>query len=213
MAHFYPIFLNLAGRQCLVVGGGNVAERKVATLMEYGALVRLVSPEVSRSIAEWAAQNLIDWRQGFFQPQDLEGIFLVFIATSDAKINKNITGLCRAQGILVNAADDPPNCDFYVPSILRRNSLCLAISTEGKSPLLAAKLRQELENIIPEEYGEWVDILGALRNRVKKLDLGIEERKRIFDALVYSDMLDLLIEGGRDKVEERIEQCMSCLQE
>jgi precorrin-2 dehydrogenase/sirohydrochlorin ferrochelatase len=213
MAHLYPIYLNLAGKKCLVVGGGKVAERKVATLLEYEAQVHLVSPEVSRSIAEWAAQNLIAWRQGMFQADDLERTFMVFIATGDQEINRNIASLCREKAILVNAVDDPPNCDFYVPSILRRNSLCLAISTEGKSPLLAAKLRRELENIIPAEYGEWVDILGRLRDRVKKSDMSIEERKRIFEALVYSDGLDLLKEGGKENREERIEQCMSCLQE
>ena len=213
MAHLYPIYLNLAGKGCLVVGGGQVAERKTATLLEYEAKVRLVSPEVTRCIDNWAVKNLITWRRGVFQPEDLEEIFLVFIATGDSEVNKDITALCREKGILVNAVDDPPNCDFYVPSILRRNSLCLAISTEGKSPLLAAKLRRELEDIITVEYGEWVEILGSLRDEIKNSKLDLYERKQLFEALVYSNMLDLLKEGKNEQIEERIKECMSSLRE
>ena len=213
MSHLYPIYLNLDSKRCLVVGGGKVAERKVATLLEYEANVLLVSPDVTPVIDSWATQNLIIWRRGDFQPEDLDNIFLVFIATGDNDVNKSITTLCREKGILVNAVDDPPNCDFYVPSILRRNSLCIAISTEGKSPLLAAKLRRELESIVTAEYGEWVEMLGRLREDIKKSNLDINERRKLFETLVYSDILELLKEGRNEKIEERIAQCMSCLRE
>lgn len=213
MAHLYPIYLQLAGKKCLVVGGGKVAERKTATLLEYEAEVRLVSPEITVYLNNLAAQDLISWRRGVFEPFDLNGIFLVFIATGDNKVNQAITALCRERGILVNAVDDPPNCDFYVPSILRRNSLCLAISTEGNSPLFAAKLRRELEDIITDEYGEWVEILGSLRDEIKNSGLNFEEKKRLFEALVYSDMLDLLKEGNKEQIEERIKECMSSLRD
>jgi precorrin-2 dehydrogenase/sirohydrochlorin ferrochelatase len=213
MAHFYPIYLNLAGKKCLVIGGGKVAERKVDVLLEYEADIHLVSPEATDMIAGWSTQGFIDWRQRVFRPEDLEGIFLVFIATGDEDVNQNIAAICREKGILVNAVDDPPNCDFYVPSILRRNSLCIAVSTEGKSPLLAAKLRRDLESIIPGEYGQWVEILGSLREEIKNSDLSIANRKKLFEALVYSDIYDLLKEGRKEEIEERIEQCMSCLRE
>ncbi|PKM76787.1 MAG: siroheme synthase [Firmicutes bacterium HGW-Firmicutes-15] len=213
MAHLYPIYLQLAGKKCLVVGGGKVAERKVETLLEYEASIRVVSPEAEPNIQTWSDQGLLDWRRGVFQQQDLDDVFLVFIATGDESINKGITALCREKGILVNAVDDPPNCDFYVPSILRRNSLCVAISTEGKSPLLAGKLRRELEDTIPYEYGEWVDILGDLRDRIKGSNLSIEARKTLFEELVNSDILELLQAGRKEIIEERIEQCMSCLRE
>jgi len=213
MAHLYPIYLQLAGKRCLVVGGGKVAERKTATLLEYEANVRLVSPETTVCLGNWADQNLISWRQGLFEPIDLNEVFLVFIATGDSKVNQDITALCRERGILVNAVDDPPNCDFYVPSILRRNSLCLAISTEGNSPLFAAKLRRELEDIITVEYGEWVDILGSLRDEIKNSTLNYKEKKQLFEALVYSDMLDLLKRGKKEQIEERIKECMSSLRE
>jgi len=213
MAHLYPIYLQLAGKKCLVVGGGKVAERKVETLLEYEASIRVVSPAAEPNIHIWSDQGLLDWWRGVFQPQDLDDVFLVFIATGDEDINKGIVALCREKGILVNAVDDPPNCDFYVPSILRRNSLCVAISTEGKSPLLAGKLRRELENIIPYEYGEWVEILGDLRDKIKSSNLSIKARKILFEELVHSDILELLQAGRKEIIEERIERCMSCLRE
>lgn len=196
-----------------MVGGGNVAERKTATLLEYEAEVTVVSPEISPALAGWAEQHLIAWRRGVFQPGDLEGVFLVFIATGDSETNRSVSELCRRKGIMVNAVDDPDNCDFYVPSILRRNSLCLAISTEGKSPLLAARLRRELEETITAEYGQWVDILGSLRDEIKHSDLNMQEKKQLFETLVYSDILDLLKEGQQELIEERIKQCMSSLRD
>ncbi|NMC27710.1 MAG: bifunctional precorrin-2 dehydrogenase/sirohydrochlorin ferrochelatase [Syntrophomonadaceae bacterium] len=211
MAHLYPIFLNLAGRNCLVAGGGKVAERKIATLLENNALVKVVSPECTAEIAVWASQGRIAMHSRNFEAQDLEQVSLVFAATGDVHANSHITSLCREKGIWVNAVDDPPNCDFFVPSILRRDSLCIAVSTEGKSPLLAAKLRRDLEEFIPPEYGEWVEILGDLREQIKNSTLDSGERKEIIASLVNSDILDLLREGQREQVKERIKQCMSCL--
>jgi len=211
MEHLYPIFINLADKMCLVVGGGKVAQRKIETLLEYKAQVLVVSPGVTDRIKYWAERKHITWKSRLFEPSDLEDVFLVFIATGDSRTNKEIAALCRDRGIMVNAVDDPENCDFYVPAILRRDSLCIAVSTEGKSPLLAAKLRNELENMIPAEYGDWVEILGRLRDEIKRSDLDIDRRQQLFTDLVYSDILDLLIQGRKQEAEERITACMSCL--
>ena len=213
MEHLYPIFINLADKMCLVVGGGKVAQRKIETLLEYKAQVLAVSPGVTDRIKYWAERKLITWKSRLFEPSDLEEVFLVFIATGNSRTNKEIAALCRDRGIMVNAVDDPENCDFYVPAILRRDSLCIAVSTEGKSPLLAAKLRNELENMIPAEYGDWVEILGRLREEIKCSDLDISQRQQVFSDLVYSDILDLLIQGRKQEAEERITSCMSCLRE
>lgn len=211
--HLYPIFLNLQSRNCLVVGGGRVAERKVATLMEYGAKISVVSPQAEESIIEYSSQGLISWKRREFQPEDLDNTFMVFIATAEQLLNKYIADLCRQKEILVNAVDDPPNCDFFVPSILRRGSLALAISTEGKSPLLAAKLRRQLEEVISPEYSEFVEILGDLRYIIKGSRLDGEERKKIFEELVNSDLLELVKAGEKDKIEELINICISSLQD
>ncbi len=211
MEHLYPIFMNLSDRHCLVIGGGKVAQRKIETLLEYKARVLLVSPVITDVIEKWAEQKLILWERREFEPADLKGICLVFIATGDSHTNKKIADLCREQGIMVNAVDDPENCDFYVPAILRRDSLCIAISTEGKSPLLAAKIRNELDRSIPTEYGDWVEILGQLRDEIKGSDLDIEQRRQLFANLVYSDILELIMQGRKQEAEERITECMSCL--
>ena len=164
MAHLFPIYLKLSGKITLVIGGGQVAERKISDLMECGCDIRLVSPTATDDIRSWAKHGLITWEEREFHSQDLDGVFLVCIATSDHNINQQAITLCRDKGILINAVDNPPNCDFFVPALLRRDSLAIAISTEGKSPLLARKVKEKLEGIISEEYGELVEVLGKGRD-------------------------------------------------
>jgi len=211
MEHLYPIYLSLAGKKCLIIGGGLVAERKAASLLEYGAQIKVISPRVEKTIAEWANDDLLIWTARVFAVDDLEGSFMVFIATDDNSLNQEIAWLCRQRGILVNAVDDPPNCDFFVPSVLRRDSLAVAISTEGKSPLFAARLRRELEAIITEEHGKFVNILGQIREEVKNSSLDINQRKQILEQIINSDILALLLAGCDEEAEERINQCMSSL--
>lgn len=213
MTHLFPVFLNLVNQKCLIIGGGKVAERKVRDLLNYDAGITVISPCAEDNIKHWANQGIIDWRPRRFQKDDLDSVFLVFLATDDRDLNREIVSLCRDKQILVNAVDDPPNCDFYVPSILRQKSLAIAISTEGKSPLFARKLREELEKIITAEYGDFVEILGEQRERIKAQVPDIETRKEILTSLVYSDILKLLKAGEIEKVRERVEQCMSCLQD
>lgn len=213
MAHLYPISLLLENKNCLIVGGGAVAERKAATLSQYAANIRVVSPEATDKIKEWARQESLVWIRDAFQVDYLQDTFLVFIATDNQEINQFVAQLCREQGILVNAVDDPPNCDFFVPSVLRRGSLSIAISTEGRSPLLAARLRRDLEKTIPSEYAEWVDLLGVFRDKLKISVPDIELRKKILTAVINSETLELFIKEGREKAEERMESCMSSLRE
>jgi len=212
MEHLYPIYLHVAGKNCLIIGGGPVAERKAASLLEYGANIKIVSPGAEKRIADWAEQNRLQWIARAFDRHDLENVFMVFIATDDNSLNKEIADLCRQKGILVNAVDDPPNCDFFVPSVLRRDSLAIAISTEGRSPLFAARLRRRLETIITEEYGQFVDILGQIREELRHSSLDITQRKQVLEQIVDSDLLDLLLDGRHKEAEERINQCMSSWQ-
>ena len=205
MAHLFPVFLSLSGKKCLVVGGGQVAERKVADLFDCEANIKVVSPEAEKNIQLWSNQGLISWQAREIQDNDLDDIFIVFVATNDRHINRKVADKCRQRGIMVNAVDDPPNCDFYVPAVVRRNSLVLAISTEGKSPMLARKLRERLEGIFGEEYGELVDFLGEQRDFIKQTVPDIEARKKVFQALVESDILDLLKAGEKERVKERME--------
>ena len=213
MAHLFPVFLSLSRKECLVVGGGQVAERKIADLLECEANINVISPTAGDLIRLWSNQGLINWQAREIEENDLDNIFLAFVATNNMHTNQMVVNWCRERGILVNAVDDPPNCDFYVPAVVRRNSLVVAISTEGKSPMFARKLREQLEQLIGEEYGEFVDFLGVQREYIKQAVRDIEERKKIFAALADSDILDLLKAGERERAKERMEQCMSSWQD
>jgi precorrin-2 dehydrogenase/sirohydrochlorin ferrochelatase len=138
---------------------------------------------------------------------------LVFAATDDQKVNREVAGLCKEKGILVNAVDDPDFCDFYIPSTVRRNSLVLAISTEGKSPAYAKRLRQQLEENITDAHGKFVDLLGEQRELVKQRVPDIKTRQAIFESLANLDILDLIARGEEEQIRERIEKCMSLWQE
>lgn len=209
MKHLYPICLNLEGKKCLVIGGGLVSERKVSTLLEYGAQVTVVSPEVTGSIREWGQEGLVQISLRTFQADDLEGVFLAFIATNDSQLNGRIAADCSQKGILMNVADDPERCGFFVPATLRRDALSLSISTEGKSPAFARRLRKELEEVITPAHGEFVELLGRIRDELQVLESDIGRRKQILEALVYSDILDLIQAGEKERVKEIVRQCMS----
>jgi len=208
----YPLFLKLSGRPCLVVGGGHVAERKIEGLLDAGAAVTVISPEATEPLRQLAQQGRIAWQRKPFAATDLEGEFLAVAATDDQSVNSSIAAVCRARGILVNVADEPGFCDYVVPAVLRRGSLSIAVSTEGKSPLLARKLLADLEQIITEPYGEFLELLGRQREIIKKTVPDILRREAIFRSLVYSDILDLLAAGKRQEAEERIQQCISSQQ-
>lgn len=143
----------------------------------------------------------------------MSGAFLVFAATDDQFINREVAGLCKENGILVNAVDDPAYCDFYIPSTIRRNSLVLAISTEGKSPAYAKRMRQQLEEVITDSHGKFVDLLGEQREIIKQTVPDIRTRQAIFEALAKLDILDLIAEGKDEQIRERIEECMSLWRE
>ncbi|MDD3894637.1 MAG: bifunctional precorrin-2 dehydrogenase/sirohydrochlorin ferrochelatase [Syntrophomonadaceae bacterium] len=207
--HLFPICISLQNKQCLVIGGGQVALRKVENLLEYEAEITVVSPRAENGIEMLAQQGVIIWHKRNFAENDLLNVFLVFIATDDSSVNQYIGQLCSREGILVNAVDDPPNCDFYVPSVIRRGSLVVAVSTEGKSPLYAQKLRRELEDTITEAQGRFVDLLGEQREIIKTRIIDIDTRQEIYKALVNSDVLDLLTAGEEEKARERIRECMS----
>lgn len=207
--HLFPININLQNKPCLVIGGGQVAGRKVSNLLLYEAAITLVSPRVVKEIELLAEQGSIIWKQRSFQDEDLLDTFLVFIATDDNNTNQYISQLCKRKGILVNAVDDPPNCDFYIPAVVRRGSLTVSISTEGKSPLFAKKLRQELEKTITEAHGLLVDLLGEQRETIKAQIDDIETRQKVFKALVDLDVLELLAVGEEERARERMRECIS----
>lgn len=213
MAGLFPIFLAMNDQHCVVVGGGQVAERKVENLLEYPVQIDLISPEATPKLQRWAENHQVNWIVRGFRPADIEGAFLVFAATDDQKVNREVAALCQDKDILVNAVDDPAYCDFYIPSTIRRDSLVLAISTEGKSPAYAKRLRKQLEENITDLHGKFVDLLGEQRELVKKTVPDIKTRQAIFETLANLDILDLIAQGEEEQIRERIEKCMSLWQE
>jgi precorrin-2 dehydrogenase / sirohydrochlorin ferrochelatase len=175
----FPLFLKLAGRTCVVVGAGAIAESKIESLLRAGARVRVVAPEATEKVRRWAQSKRIVLRKRAYRPGDLGGAFLVIAATSSSALHRAIFRQARRAGILCNAVDDPPNCDFYYPAVVRRGSLQIAISTGGESPSLAARLRAELERQFGPEYGAWVKRLGRERAGILRRVLDPAKRRKI----------------------------------
>lgn len=183
MNELFPIFLKLAGRPCLVVGGGPIAEAKMEGLVRCGAEVRVVAPEVTPGIREAASLGGIVWEQREFVPADLQGMFLVVAATDSPELHEEIFRLCQQGGILCNAVDEPQRCDFYYPAVVRRGSLQIAISTAGHSPFLAQRLRRELEEQFGPDYADWLEEIGRQRQELFRSDIVPENRRAILKEL------------------------------
>jgi siroheme synthase-like protein len=203
---FYPLFINLRSRPVLVVGGGVVAEHKVESLLEAEASVTLVSPEATPRLMEYAGSNRIVWRRRPFTASDIDDVQLVISATDDAAIQMEVSSLAAARNILVNTVDKPELCTFIVPAILRRGDVTIAISTSGKSPSLAAALRARLDGELTDDMARAASVLGAVRAEVHARFSGSADRKRVFDRIIASGILDWIGECDDDAALARIRQ-------
>jgi precorrin-2 dehydrogenase/sirohydrochlorin ferrochelatase len=179
----FPLLLKLAGRPCLLVGAGRVGEGKLQSLLQAGARVTVAAPKATASVQRLARSGEITWCKRKFTARDLEGMVLVVAATSSRQANAAVCQEARRRGVLCNAVDDPRNCDFYYPAVVRRGNLQIAISTAGSSPELAARLRKELEACFGPEYGPWVDYLGRCRAELLAAPLPVAKRQRLLRRL------------------------------
>ena len=168
MSARYPIVLDVTGRPCLVVGGGRIAEGKVHGLLAAGARVTVVSPTLTPVLAALAAEGRIAHRARGFLDGDLEGAALALAATGDPAVSAAVLTAGRARGVWVNAADDPERCDFFLPAVLRRGALAVAVSTGGASPALTRAVRDELERQLPPELGDLVDVVSEVRRDLRE---------------------------------------------
>ena len=208
MSSFYPILVELQRKKALVVGGGKVAQRKIETLLECGAFVQVVARELTAELEELRSWRQIEFLGGEFSEAYLEGAFLVFAATDDVLLNRRVSQAAQQRGLLVNAVDQPADCNFIVPSVLTRGDLLIAVSTSGKSPAFARKVRVELERHFGEEYGLFLSLMGNLRKEILCLGLSQEENKRAFEELVYSDLLPAIREKNWDLASQIIEKVL-----
>jgi precorrin-2 dehydrogenase/sirohydrochlorin ferrochelatase len=182
------MFLKLTARPCVVVGAGNIAESKIESLLQAEASVTVIAPQALPRVAAWAADGDIVWHRREYAQGDLAGAFLVVAATATAEVNRAVFAEAGAAGILCNAVDDPPFCDFYFPSVVRRGELQIAISTAGESPALAQRLRKEINAQLPLDTGDWLMELGRLRREVTAVEPIGEPRKLLLHELAQREV-------------------------
>ncbi|WLE96674.1 MAG: bifunctional precorrin-2 dehydrogenase/sirohydrochlorin ferrochelatase [Candidatus Electrothrix communis] len=187
----YPVSLNIEGKLCAVVGGGNVAERKVLSLLNAHASVRIISPQLTELLSDLTANGSVEWQSRGYQRGDLDGALLVFAATDNRDVQDAVVRDAQKAGVLVNVADAPDLCDFQVPAVVRRESLNIAVSTNGTSPALAAKLRQELEDRYGYEYAVLLRLMSRLRERIcNDSSSDGTDRKIVFQNILHEDIID-----------------------
>jgi precorrin-2 dehydrogenase / sirohydrochlorin ferrochelatase len=184
----FPIFLKIAARPCIVIGAGNLAESKIESLQAAHARVTVIAPQATPRIVDLAAAGEIDWRQRDYANGDLSGNFLVVAATNVPAVNRAVYAEAVDKNIICNAVDDPPFCDFYFPSVVRRGDLQIAISTAGASPALAQRLRKEINAQLPLDAGDWLTDLGNLRREVTQMEPLNEERKWLLHQLASREV-------------------------
>jgi precorrin-2 dehydrogenase/sirohydrochlorin ferrochelatase len=198
---YYPVHLDINNRKVLVVGGGSVGTRKVKTLLDCGARVTVVSPEVSRQLRELAASGDIKLAERSYQSEDLNGVFVVIGATDDERLNQQISSDADRLNTLCNIADRPEVCNFILPSIVQRDDLVITISTSGQSPALAKKLRKALENQFGEEYGTLLQLMGAIRKKLLQQAHKPEAHKPLFEQLINSDLIAMIQAGKTEEID------------
>jgi precorrin-2 dehydrogenase/sirohydrochlorin ferrochelatase len=196
---YYPIFLNLRGKRCVVIGGGNVALRKVKVLLDCGANVTMICPKPHPEIVKLSKKRAIHFIQRDYEKGDLRDAAIAFACTDVKKVNRKVAVDAKEVGVLVNVADDPRPSDFIIPSFFRKGNLTVAISTAGVSPALAKKIRMKLEKSFGKEYGPLLSIIGEIRSAIKKRGI-ILEPEIWQEALNLDSLIHLLQAGQREKV-------------
>ncbi|MGH9433442.1 MAG: precorrin-2 dehydrogenase/sirohydrochlorin ferrochelatase family protein [Terriglobia bacterium] len=194
----FPVFLKLAGRPCLVVGAGAVAQEKIDGLLAAGAEVTVVAPRATDTVHDWSEAGEIRWEARTFAPADLDGVFLVVAATSAREVNQQVFQEAQRRRVLINTVDDPPRCDFYYGSVVRRGALQIAISTDGNSPALAQRLRCDLAQKYGPEYKEWLEELGRERRRLFGTEMDAEQRRQLLHTM-----------AGRKSYEDFVRRCQN----
>jgi siroheme synthase-like protein len=204
---YYPVFLDLAGRACLVVGGGPVAEGKVAGLLAAGARVTVVSPTVTARLAGWLADGRVAHRAREYRAEDLGGQRVAFVATDDAAVTGAVAADGRARSVWVNAADEPARCDFILPAIIRRGRLVVAVSTGGASPAAARAIREELEGYLTEEHAALVELAADAREDLRRrgVPAGPARWRGALDAGVRRLIADRRYRQARARLARRLE--------
>ena len=198
MTNLFPMFMKLAGKQCLVVGAGKVGEPKIGGLIDTGASVHVVAIAASGQVREWADAGKIELELRAFTAGDLDGKFLAVAATASESLNKLIYQEAQRRGVLCNVVDVPEYCDFYYPAVVRRGELQIAISTAGQSPVLAQKIRQQLERQFGAGYAAWVERLGETRRLILASGLDQETKWELLHSLASREAFEAALAKIQD---------------
>lgn len=217
MAFDYPVSLDVRGRRCAVVGGGGLAEDRVAGLLQAGADVTVIAATVSTALAELAAAGRLTHLARDYRPGDLEGVFLAIGATGDPELNAVLWAEADERSVLLNAMDDNPHCHFALPSVLRRGALAVTVSTGGRSPALARRIRRDLDGLIGPEYGELVEVVAEVRSELQRSRrAGTGEVPSDFDTwarrwrdAVAGDLPALVRQGRHDEVQAVVRRALT----
>lgn len=201
MNRYYPLMIDLTDRSCLVIGGGEVAARKIESLLESGARVVVISPQAVPLIVDWAERGMLDWRKETYVDQDVSGYTLVIAATNQPAVNLVAHQAVMKQGGWINIADRPDLCNFTMPSTVQRGKLLISVSTSGASPGLARKIRQAIEQEYGPAYEEYVEFLAEIRHKVLGQVKEPARRKEIFRLLLDDSFLKASKEERYSKVE------------
>jgi precorrin-2 dehydrogenase / sirohydrochlorin ferrochelatase len=181
--NLFPMFLKLEGKRCLVVGAGKVGEPKIGGLIDTGARLHVVAPEATAAVHDWARAGKLTLELRPFAAEDLNEMFLAVIATQSAALNQSIYQEAQRRRVLCNVVDVPEYCDFYYPAVVRRGDLQIAVSTNGQSPSLAQRIRQQLEQQFGPAYAHWVAELGATRRSVLASNLNPQRKRELLHSL------------------------------
>jgi len=201
---YYPVYLDIEERSVVIIGGGSVCARKADAMMKYGARVTIVSPQVTGEIEQWLSDGRLTVRRKAYEESDLPGAVIVIASTDDPCVNARVARDCRRRKIPVNVVDVTHLCDFIIPAIVERGSIQIAVSTGGKSPALARRLKEDLQKLVGLEYDEVNQLMGGLRTAAKKTLATDIERKRFFDAIIAAGVLEMLRGGHRREAYETI---------
>ena len=204
----YPVCLDIAERLCVVIGGGQVAERKVRGLLISAGVVRVVSPEVTRGLLSLIENRAVEWRQKKYHPSDLEGAFLVFAATNLSTVQAAVHRDARAAVLLINVANAPQLCTFQVPATIRRGDLTVSVATNGKSPAVAAMVRKRLEREFGEEWALLTRLAFLLREQMLAEEDRNMEVKNLFQKILHDDIVDWLRERQWANIQQHLESVL-----
>src|SRR5215216_7205692 len=204
MNTYYPVYIELREQPCVVIGGGKIAEGKVDGLLAAQAQVKVISPALTLHLRDLAQKSQITYVEREYQPGDLSGAFMVICATDQAQINHQVWQEATSNHQLVNVVDDTPRCNFIAPSILRKGDLTIAISTSGKAPALAVRLKERLQRELGPEYERFLELAGELREPLARHVPDFETRKALWYELVDSEILDVLARGDESLAREII---------